>query len=79
MINILCDTALAMACVAARKKVSPYMLMRAAGGLLLEQGTEAAKIGALGSWITEDESSALDDQSKALGNKRYRNKIERSA
>jgi general secretion pathway protein A len=46
LINILCDTALAMACVAARKKVSPYMLMRAAGGLLLEQGTEAAKIGA---------------------------------
>jgi type II secretory pathway predicted ATPase ExeA len=45
-INILCDTALAMACVAARKKVSPYMLMRAAGGLLLEQGTEVAKIGA---------------------------------
>jgi hypothetical protein len=46
LINILCDTALAMACVAARKKVSPYMLMRAAGGLLLEQGSEAAKIGA---------------------------------
>ena len=45
-INILCDTALAMACVAGKKKISPYMLMRAAGGLLLEQGTEAAKIGA---------------------------------
>ena len=45
-INILCDTALAMACVAGRKKVSPYMLMRAAGGLLMEQGTEAGKIGA---------------------------------
>lgn len=45
-INILCDTALAMACVAGKKKISPYMLMRAAGGLLLEQGTEAAKMGA---------------------------------
>jgi general secretion pathway protein A len=45
-INILCDAALAMACVAGRKKISPYMLMRAAGGLLLERGTEAAKIGA---------------------------------
>jgi hypothetical protein len=30
-----------MACVAAKKKVSPYMIMKAAGGLLLEQGTEA--------------------------------------
>jgi general secretion pathway protein A len=46
-INILCDTALAMACAERKKKVSPYMLMRAAGGLLLEQGTEGAKIGAL--------------------------------
>jgi len=45
LINILCDTALAMACVAARKKVSPYMLMRAAGDLMLEQATEAPKIG----------------------------------
>ena len=45
LINVLCDNALAMACVAARKKVSPYMVMKAAGGLLLEQGTEApAKI-----------------------------------
>jgi type II secretory pathway predicted ATPase ExeA len=44
LINILCDNALAMACVAAKKKVSPYMVMKAAGGLLLEQGSEAAKI-----------------------------------
>ena len=41
LINILCDNALAMACGAAKKKVSPYMIMKAAGGLLLEQGTEA--------------------------------------
>jgi general secretion pathway protein A len=45
-INILCDTALAMAYAANRKKVSPYMLMRAAGDVLLEQGSEATKIGA---------------------------------
>src|ERR671918_1425316 len=45
LINILCDTALAIACMAARKKVSPYMLMRAAGSQLLEQGPDAAKIG----------------------------------
>lgn len=45
-INILCDTALAMACAVNRKKVSPYMLMRAAGDLFLGQGSEATKIGA---------------------------------
>ncbi len=45
LINILCDNSLAMAGAAGRKKVSPYMLMRAAGGLLLEQGNEAAKMG----------------------------------
>jgi general secretion pathway protein A len=44
LINVLCDNALAMACGAAKKKVSPYMIMKAAGGLLLEQGAEAAKI-----------------------------------
>jgi len=47
-INILCDTALAIACAANRKKVSPYMLMRAAGGLLLEQGSDAPKISEAG-------------------------------
>ena len=46
LINILCDNSLAMAGVAGRKKVSPYMLMRAAAGLLLEQGNEAARMGA---------------------------------
>jgi general secretion pathway protein A len=45
LINILCDNALAMACVAAKKKISPYMIMKAAGGLLLGQGTEVAKLG----------------------------------
>ena len=44
-INILCDTALATACAAGKKKVSAYMLMRAAGSLLLDQGAETAKIG----------------------------------
>jgi len=44
LINILCDNALAMACAGAKKKVSPYMIMKAAGGLLLEPGTEAPKI-----------------------------------
>ncbi len=45
LINILCDNAMAMACVSAKKKVSPYLIMKAAGGLLLEQGAEAVKIG----------------------------------
>jgi general secretion pathway protein A len=44
LINILCDNALAMACVATKKKVSPYMIMKAAGGLLLEPGAEAPKV-----------------------------------
>ena len=44
LINILCDNALAIACVAVKKKVSPYMIMKAAGGLLLEQGAEPAKL-----------------------------------
>ena len=44
LINILCDNAMALACVSAKKKVSPYMIMKAAGGLSLEQGTEAVKI-----------------------------------
>ena len=46
LVNIVCDNSLAMAYAANRKKVSPYMLMRAAGDLLLEQGSEATKIGA---------------------------------
>jgi type II secretory pathway predicted ATPase ExeA len=44
LINILCDNALAMVCLAAKKKVSPYMIMKAASGLLLDPGTEAPKI-----------------------------------
>jgi general secretion pathway protein A len=44
LINILCDNTLALACVAGKKKVSPYMVMKAAGGLLLEAGAEAPKV-----------------------------------
>lgn len=44
LINILCDNALAMACTAGKRKVSPYMIMKAAGGLLLEPSTEGLKI-----------------------------------
>ena len=44
LINILCDNALALACVATKKKISPYMIMKAAGGLLLEPGAEPPKI-----------------------------------
>jgi general secretion pathway protein A len=41
LINILCDNTLATACLAAKKKVSAYMIMKSAGGLLLEPGLEA--------------------------------------
>src|SRR5262245_26454433 len=44
LINILCDNSLAIASVSGKKKVSPYMVMKAAGGLLLEQGSEAPKL-----------------------------------
>ena len=44
LINILCDNTLAMACLKAKKKVSAYMVMKAAGGLLLEPGLEAPKV-----------------------------------
>ena len=43
LINILCDNALGAASLAGKKKVSPYLVMKAAGGLMLEQGSEAAK------------------------------------
>ena len=46
LINILCDNALAMASAAGKKKVSPYLIMKAAGSLLLEQGSEAPKVAA---------------------------------
>jgi type II secretory pathway predicted ATPase ExeA len=46
LINILCDNALAMACAAAKRKVSPYMIMKAATALLLEPGAESPKIAA---------------------------------
>jgi general secretion pathway protein A len=43
LINIICDNALALACDASRKRVSAYMVMKAAGTLLLEHGHEASK------------------------------------
>jgi len=44
LINILCDNALVMACTAAKRKVSPYMIMKAAAGLLLEPAAEGPRI-----------------------------------
>jgi general secretion pathway protein A len=46
LINIVCDSALAMTYQTAKKKVSAYMVMKAASALLLEQGHEASKLGA---------------------------------
>jgi hypothetical protein len=43
LINILCDNALAVAGMSGKKRVSPYLVMKAAGGLMLEQGSEAPK------------------------------------
>ena len=43
LINIICDNSLTMACDAAKKKVSAYMVMKAASALLLDRGLEASK------------------------------------
>jgi general secretion pathway protein A len=45
LINIICDNALALTCEAGKKKVSTYLVMKAAGALLLEGGIEAHKMG----------------------------------
>ena len=45
LINIIADNALAMACDTFRKKVSAYMVMKTASALLLERGSEVAKMG----------------------------------
>ncbi len=45
LINIVCDSALAMTCQSFKKKVSAYMVMKAASALLLERGHEASKLG----------------------------------
>jgi general secretion pathway protein A len=47
LINVICDNSLAMACEASKKKISAYMVMKAAGGLLLERAIETPKSGAL--------------------------------
>jgi general secretion pathway protein A len=45
LINIICDSALATTCQTSKKKVSAYMVMKAASALLLERGHEAPKLG----------------------------------
>lgn len=46
LVNILCDNSLTMAYVAGKKRVSAYMIMKAASALLLDRGHEAPKVGA---------------------------------
>jgi general secretion pathway protein A len=45
LINIVCDSALAMTYQTSKKNVSAYMVMKAASALLLERGHEAPKLG----------------------------------
>jgi general secretion pathway protein A len=47
LINIICDSALAVTCQTSKKKVSAYSVMKAASALLLERGHEAPKLGAV--------------------------------
>src|SRR5437867_286724 len=46
LVNIICDNSLALACEAANKKVSAYMVMKAASGFQLEREAEGPKTGA---------------------------------
>jgi type II secretory pathway predicted ATPase ExeA/HAMP domain-containing protein len=46
LVNIICDNSLALAYEAANKKVSAYMVMKAASGFQLERGAEVPKTGA---------------------------------
>ena len=46
LVNIICDNSLALACEAANKKVSAYMVMKAASGFQLERGAEVPKTAA---------------------------------
>jgi len=46
LVNIICDNSLALACEAANKKVSAYMVMKAASGFQLEREAEVPKTGA---------------------------------
>jgi general secretion pathway protein A len=45
LINIICDNGLAIAAESSKKRVSAYMIMKAAGALLLERGVEVSKPG----------------------------------
>src|SRR5437870_422496 len=46
LVNIICDNSLALACEAANKTASAYMVMKAASGFQLERGAEVPKTGA---------------------------------
>jgi general secretion pathway protein A len=58
LINILCDNTLGNACMAAKKRVSPFMIMKAAGGLLLEPGLEASRVSADGGFLRMKSAAA---------------------
>jgi general secretion pathway protein A len=54
LINIICDGALAMTCQTFKKKVSAYMVMKAASALLLERGTRSPQARSAGSSPRKD-------------------------
>jgi type II secretory pathway predicted ATPase ExeA len=66
LINILCDNTLAIACLKAKKKVSAYMIMKAAAGLLLEPGLEAPKVSAGGRFLRMKTAVAMVASISAL-------------
>jgi general secretion pathway protein A len=58
LINIICDNALSAAREAGKKKVSAYMVMKAANLLLLERGVEGGKFGAPENGISKAKAPA---------------------
>ena len=64
LINIICDNALALACGTGKKKVSPYMIMKVASGLLLERGVDTPKNAAGASTVFRTKSTVTKIQPK---------------
>ncbi|HEY7316394.1 MAG TPA: AAA family ATPase [Candidatus Binatia bacterium] len=68
LINIVCDSALAMTCQTFKKKVSAYTVMKAASALLLERGHEAPKLGVPEAGAPRVKTPAKMHHKKADGN-----------
>lgn len=76
LVNILCDNSLAMAYAAGKKRVSAYMVMKAASALLLDRGQEAPKIGATELGLIRTKSASAKSTAKRTETNEPEPKIE---